>query len=123
MAPPPNIEPNFVNPVKLANTIVAVSATTSVLAVVLLSMRLYSTLRITRSASYDDGASVLALIFSLAYVGLIVGTRDDARHGWDVPISAYTASYFKIILCETIIAAFGLLFSKVNTRVELVDYR
>ncbi len=51
MAPPPGIEPKFVNPVTLADTVIAVSATTSVLAFVLLSMRLYSTLRITRSTS------------------------------------------------------------------------
>ena len=67
--PPPGIEPNFINPVTFAQIIVAVSAATLVLVVVLLSIRLYSTLRITRSASYDDGASVLALIFSLAYIG------------------------------------------------------
>ena len=67
--PPPGVKPDFVNPVTLAHSIVAISATTSVLAVALLLVRLYSTLRITRSASYDDGASVLALVFSLAYVG------------------------------------------------------
>lgn len=95
MAPPPGIEPKFVNPVSLADTVVAISATTSVLAFVLLSMRLYSTLRITRSASYDDGASIIAFVFSLAYVGLVISTRGNARHGWDLPISAYTAGYFK----------------------------
>lgn len=67
--PPPGVKSDFVNPVTLAHSIVAISATTSVLAVALLLVRLYSTLRITRSASYDDGASVLALVFSLAYVG------------------------------------------------------
>lgn len=114
MVPPPGIEPNFVNPITLADTVVAISATTSVLAFVLLSTRLYSTLRITRSASYDDGASVIAFVFSLAYVGLVISTRGNARHGWDLPISAYTAGYFKIILCETIIASFGFLFSKIS---------
>lgn len=114
MAPPPGIEPNFLNSVTQATSIVAVSATTSALAFVLLSLRLYSTLGITRSASYDDGASAIAFIFSLSYAGLVIATRDDARHGWDLPISAYTAGYFKIILCETIIAAIGFLFSKLS---------
>ncbi|CAD6577266.1 MAG: hypothetical protein ASARMPREDX12_008289 [Alectoria sarmentosa] len=77
-------------------------------------MRLYSTLSITRSASYDDGANVLAMIFSLGYVGLIISTKDNARHGWDLHISAYTASYLKIILSETIIAALGFFFSKIS---------
>jgi hypothetical protein len=67
--PPLGVVPNFVNPVSLAHPIVAVSVITSVLAVILVSIRLCSTLRITRSASYDDGACVLALIFTLAYIG------------------------------------------------------
>lgn len=114
MASPPGVKSNFVNPVTLADEIIAVTATTSILALVLLSIRLYSTLRITRSASYDDSASILAMIFSLAYIGLIISTKNYARHGWDLPISAYTAGYFKIILSETIIAALGFLFSKVS---------
>lgn len=114
MAPPSGVEPNFINPVTLADATIAVSATTSVLAVVFLSMRLYSTLGITRSASYDDGASIVAMMFSLAYIGLVISTKENARHGWDLPVSALTASYFKIILSESIIAALGFLFSKVS---------
>ncbi len=110
--PPHGVIPNFVNPVTLADPIVAVSATVSTLAFILLLIRLYSTLRITRSASYDDGMIILAMLCSLGYVGLIVHTKDDARHGWDQPISAYTASYFKIIFSETIVAALGFLFAK-----------
>lgn len=112
--PPFGVDPNFINPLTLADAIVAVSATTSVLAILFLSMRLYSTLVITRSASYDDGASILAMLFSLAFISLILSTKDDARHGWDQPISAYTPSYFKIIFSATIIAALGLLFSKLS---------
>ena len=110
--PPPGIQPNLVNPVTLASSIVAVSATTLVLALVLLSVRLYSTLSITRSASYDDAGIVSAMMFSLAYAGLILHTKDYARHSWDLPISAYTSSYMKIIFSETIIAALGVLFAK-----------
>ncbi|KAL2037841.1 hypothetical protein N7G274_009315 [Stereocaulon virgatum] len=112
--PPLGVVPNFVNPVSLAHPIVAVSVITSVLAVILVFIRLCSTLRITRSASYDDGACVLALVFSLAYIGLVVSTNDHARHGWDIPLSAFTASYLKIILAETIIGAFALVCSKTS---------
>ena len=69
---PPGIKPNFVNRSTLAHPIVAASATTSILAVVLLSVRLYATLRITRSASHDDSITILALVFSLAYVGYVL---------------------------------------------------
>ena len=114
MAPPPGVLPNFIDPVTLADSIVAVCAATSVLAVILLCMRLYSTTKITRSASYDDAASVIALILSLCYAGLIISTRDNTRHGWDFPISAYTSSFAKIVFTEQIFAALSLLFSKAS---------
>lgn len=42
--PPPGIMPNFINPVTLANEIVAVASTVLVLTFILLSVRLFSTL-------------------------------------------------------------------------------
>ena len=114
MAPPPGVIPNFINPVTLANPILAVCITTSVLAVLLLCMRLYSTTRITRSASYDDAAVVIALVLSLCYAGLVISVRDKARHGWDLPLSAYNVSLAKIVFTEQIFAALSLLFSKAS---------
>ena len=113
-APPLGVESDFINPVTLADAVVAVSATTLILAIVLLSLRLYSTLRITRSTSYDDGACIVALVFAVSYVGLIVSTKDNARHAWDLPLSAYTAGFAKIVFSEQIIAALGFLFSKLS---------
>ena len=54
------------------------------------------------------------VLMTSKYRRLVVNTRDNARHQWDLPITAYTASYFKIILVETIIAAIGFLFSKAS---------
>ncbi|KAL8678562.1 MAG: hypothetical protein Q9186_005107 [Xanthomendoza sp. 1 TL-2023] len=119
--PPTGIQSNFLHPVTLRKEIVAVSVVTSVLAVTLLCTRLYTTLRITRSAWYDDIASLFATVFSLAYVALIIHTRDHSRHGWDLPISAFTSSFFKIILAETIISAFSILLSKIS--ILLLLYR
>jgi hypothetical protein len=113
-APPPGVKPNFVNPVTLADATVAVSATTLVLAIILVSLRLYSTLRITRSASYDDGACVVALIFAASFVGLIVSVKDDARHAWDLPLSALTDRWGEIFFCEQIVLALGNLFAKLS---------
>ena len=114
MMPPPGIQPNFVNPTTLSEPIIAVSATTSILAVTLLFARLYSTSRITRSAGYEDYTCVAAMTFSLAYMGLVLYTREYARHTWDMPITGYTSSYFSIILSETVIGAIALLFSKLS---------
>lgn len=119
--PPLGVQPNFLHPLTLGNEIIAVSVVTSVLAVVFLCTRLYSTLRITRSAWYDDITTVLATVFSLAYVALIIHTRDHSRHGWDLPISAFTSTFFKIILAETLVCALSIFLSKLS--ILLLLYR
>ena len=110
--PPRGTTPNFIDPETLRGTLIAVSATTSLLAFVLLSIRLYSTLRITRSTSYDDAASVLAFVITLGLVSLVLEMSSYARHGWDLPLSAYNARFFKILLCEVIMASMSLWLSK-----------
>ena len=114
LSPPPGVVPNFLDPDNLEGPILAVSITACVLAFALLSARLYSTTRLTKSFGLDDGAAVIALAFSVSYAGLIISTRDRARHGWDLPITKYTPSFFKIIFAETVIGAVALLFSKLS---------
>ena len=52
---------------------------------------------------------------------LVIYIRDYARYGWDLPTSAFTATFFKMILADTIIAALGLLFSKAS--ILLLSFR
>ena len=113
VAPPQGMTPNFSHPVTLADSIIAVGTTTAFLAFIFLVMRLYSTLKITRSASYDDSASVFAFVFMLVYLGVLINARSIARHSWDLPVSAFTAAYFKIIFFKVIASAFALWFSKI----------
>ena len=113
-SPPAGTTSNFQDPATLAEVIIASSATTLTIAILLLSARLYSTLRVTRSAGYDDLSCTLALVFSSAYVGLVIHTSGYSRHSWDLPISFFTSSYFKIILSESFLGALGLLFSKLS---------
>lgn len=121
MAPPSGVRPNFVNPVTLENEIVAIGAVSSALAVTLVCMRIYSTLKITRSAWYDDVATVLASVFSLTYVGLVIHTRDRSRHGWDLPVTAITTGFMKTTLAGAIASASGIALSKVS--ILLLLYR
>ena len=114
MAPPPGVVSNFINPVTLAEPILAVCTATSALAVILLCMRLYSTTRITRSASYDDAAVVVALVLSFCYAGVVIDFRDNARHGWDLPLSAYTPGFAKVVFAEQIFSGLSLFFGKVS---------
>ncbi|KAL8716415.1 MAG: hypothetical protein Q9220_000322 [cf. Caloplaca sp. 1 TL-2023] len=113
-SPPTSVQSNFVDPPSLADETISVSLATSVIAILFLIIRLYSTSRITRTLWYDDGASVLATLFSLAYIGLFITLRDNARHGWDIPVVAYTTDYFRKFLISTILSAFALLFSKIS---------
>lgn len=121
MAPPPGVRPNFISPVTLEKEILAIGTVSSALAVTFLCMRLYSTLKITRSAWYDDVATVLATVFSLTSVGLVIHARDCARHGWDLPVSAITAGFNKTTLAAAITSALGIAFSKVS--ILLLLYR
>lgn len=112
--PPQGLTSDFVHPVTLSTEIITASVVSLALALILLCIRLYATLRITRSASYDDSASVCAWIFSLAHAGLIIASRSHSRHSWDIPLSFITPSYLKIVLSETIILAVGFLFAKIS---------
>lgn len=112
--PPQGVTSNFVHPVTLSNEVITVSIVSLTLALILLCTRLYATLRITRSASYDDTASVCAWIFSLVYASLIIASRKHSRHTWDTPLSFVIRSYLKIVLAETIFLAVGFLFAKIS---------
>ena len=112
--PPPGVTPNFINPPSLENAIIAVTATTLTLTLSLLAIRLYTTLRITHSASYDDCAIVLALISAIPYLAIVLDTRKTAVHGWDFPITGYTSEYFKKLLASVIFTALGFFFSKLS---------
>lgn len=110
--PPKGVQSNLTDPTTLSTPIILVSAIASALAITLLSIRLYSNIWITRTAWYDDIAIVLGAILSLAYSSIVINKSGLARHGWDLPVSAYTAEYFKFVLAESILAALGLLVSK-----------
>ena len=50
----------------------------------------------------------------------IFSIRYYASHGWDQPISALSASFFRIIAAEVIVRALAFLFSKVSVLVLLL---
>lgn len=54
LAPPPGVVPNFVNPVSLTVPLIVASVISLVLAVIFVSVRLYSSLRLTHSPGVDD---------------------------------------------------------------------
>ncbi|KAL9586244.1 MAG: hypothetical protein Q9212_001020 [Teloschistes hypoglaucus] len=114
-APPKGVQPDFTSPTTSETPIIAVSAITSALVITLLSIRLYSTIRITRTAWYDDIAIVVGTILSLAYSSMVIIKSGFARHGWDLPLSAYTADFSKTLLAEGILTALSIAVSKLCT--------
>ena len=112
MQPPPGVQPNFVNPITMAQPVIAISVATSILAITLLSARLYSSRRITRSAGYDDCACIAAMALSLNFMGLVSTKRKYGRHPWDIPVADFAFKLFEILLWESIIGAVALLFAK-----------
>ena len=113
-SPPPGVTSNFNNPHSLEHTVIAVSAITSVIAAIQLSARVYGTCRITRSAGLDDCTTIVAFFFSMAYTGLVLSTRQYAKHSWDISLANLTTNYFKINLAESMMGALALLLSKLS---------
>lgn len=112
--PPPGHISNFNDPQTLAQAIIGISATTSVLTFSQLLARLYGTFYVTHSSGPDDYACILAFIFSMTYNGIIINNRHHARHTWDLPLGYFTPGLFKIFYASVIVEAMGLLLSKLS---------
>ena len=102
------------SPEALVSAILIIDPILLVLAFLHLSLRLYATLRITGSAGFDDYTCIVAFIFLVLYTGLVVGTRQYARHEWDLGPATNTARFPKIALTETIFGSLALFFSKLS---------
>ncbi|MCJ1384816.1 hypothetical protein MMC17_007934 [Xylographa soralifera] len=114
LTPPPGTTSNFINPTSLATTTIVCSAIFLALATAFVLVRLYANLRITNSIGWDDGAATLALLGSVSYCGIILSTLYYTRHEWDIPITAFTASYLQKIYVDTIVGGFTLFFAKLS---------
>ena len=114
--PPLEYMSHFNNHEYLASTIISITTITSGLAFLMLTARLYSTFRITRSSGLDDYTCILAFLFSMANTGLVIHSRHYARHIWDIPLDDFNIStnYVKIVLTEIIVGALGWFFSKLS---------
>ena len=118
--PPPGYTSNLNSPQTLAQTIIGISAITSVLTFSQLLARLVGTFYITHSSGLDDYACILAFLFSMTYTGLTIHYRHYARHAWDVPLGDFTAGFFQMLYASIILEAMGLLLSKLSVLLLLL---
>ena len=107
-------KPNYINPFTMSTTIIIVTVTSSAVAFCFLCTKLYAALKITRSVKLDDCITIVAFLFTLANVGLLLNTRKDARHAWDLPNAEFPKFLVKMIFTGTMLGALGLSFAKLS---------
>lgn len=107
-------DPNYINPVTMSTTIIAVGATSSALAFFFLCTKLYAALRIFHSVKLDHYTTLVAFLFTLANVSLLLNTRKDARHTWDLSNTEFAVFHVKVIFAGTMVGALGLSFAKLS---------
>ncbi|RYP18843.1 hypothetical protein DL765_003723 [Monosporascus sp. GIB2] len=96
MRPPPlGRRSDFINPEDRSYQLIILIAVLSTLVVLLVSLRIYARLKVTRSFGADDWLCIIATILTLSYSGIILhllfrpGGGILGIHLWDVPISRY----------------------------------
>ncbi|KAI2464613.1 hypothetical protein F4781DRAFT_439417 [Annulohypoxylon bovei var. microspora] len=106
--PPPGRESNFTNPESRCYELIIPIAVFTALNVILVLLRIYSRLRITRSFGADDWLCIAATILTLSYSALILkllwrpGAGILGIHFWDVPLSHYVG-YQKGSLADSVL--------------------
>ncbi|CAJ2506591.1 Uu.00g077770.m01.CDS01 [Anthostomella pinea] len=111
-SPPAGQTSNFLNPPSQQTIMIAVSTTMSFLTVVFVSLRLYTSLRITRLPGIEDWLCVLAVVFSFGYIGIILSLSYVSRHMWDVPEIWFTENYWKIRFAGNTLQALAYFTSR-----------
>ncbi|KAI0885804.1 uncharacterized protein GGS22DRAFT_162053 [Annulohypoxylon maeteangense] len=107
-APPPGRESNFTNPESRCYELIILIAVFTALIVILVSLRIYARLKITRSFGADDWLCIVATILTLSYSALILkllwipGGGILGIHFWDVPLSHYVG-YQKGSLADSVL--------------------
>ncbi|KAL4955941.1 hypothetical protein BDW69DRAFT_182117 [Aspergillus filifer] len=90
--PPLGVEPNFVNPPTLAPTVITMEVVFVFLMLCAVAVRVYTRTRIQKSWGWDDLMCMLAVIGSLASMGIILRWIDAlywGRHMWDIPVAIW----------------------------------
>ncbi|KAK4203385.1 hypothetical protein QBC40DRAFT_274690 [Triangularia verruculosa] len=95
-APPPGVKPNFIDPPSQQVAMITMVTIMSFFTLIFLSLRLYTSLRITRLSGMEDWLCLLATVFIFTYSGTVLSLSHLSRHMWDVPVIVFTENYWKI---------------------------
>ncbi|KAF2964970.1 hypothetical protein GQX73_g8604 [Xylaria multiplex] len=111
-SPPPGEATNFVNPPSRQAVMIAISTVAIVWTTSFVSIRIYSTLRLTRSLGAEDWLCLIATIFSFGYIGIILSLSYVSRHIWDVPVIWFTENYWKYRFAGNTLQALAYFISR-----------
>ncbi|KAI0099088.1 hypothetical protein GGR51DRAFT_576464 [Nemania sp. FL0031] len=116
--PPPGRMSNLTHPESRSYQLYILIAVLTALVVVIISLRLYTRLRITRSFGMDDWFCIAATILTLSYSALILkllwrpGGGILGIHLWDAPLT-HLVEYFKGALAESILVRLANITIKI----------
>ena len=116
MVPPAGMRSNFVNPPTLQAPVIAISTICLVFMLPIFLLRLYHRAWATRSFWWDDGASILAVIGSIGYIGCVVTSFTvTGKHMWDVRVGDMTPEILrKEIIGYEMTAGPAIFFAKLS---------
>jgi hypothetical protein len=108
--------PNYIDPPTRGHGVLIVNVVCLSLAFVVVSLRLYTRIRITYSAGVDDFLIVIGLIFSIA-MAVVTSIATEKwgmnRHIWDIEILSL-ATVQKYNLCFQIMFSMASCFTKIS---------
>ena len=112
-------KPNYIDPVTRGNALPVLCIVFPSIGLVIVSVRTYSRLFITKAPGLDDLLMIAALAFAVALCVLISVEVDKYkinRHIWDIPLSLYSGNRL-LVWCAQIcyVASSGLVKVSVPT--------
>ncbi|KAI0509175.1 hypothetical protein F5B22DRAFT_658582 [Xylaria bambusicola] len=110
--PPAGVIPNFTNPPSQQVPMIVVSTVVLALTIVFVTIRIYTGVRILHRLGTEEVLTLVATIFSIAYVGIVLSLSHKSRHLWDVPLIWFTEDYWKIRYAGNTIQAFAYFTSR-----------
>ncbi|KAK5095992.1 hypothetical protein LTS08_007874 [Lithohypha guttulata] len=115
-------QPNYIDPETRGPALFVVSILLIILGAIIISIRTYTRLRITRAFGLDDGLAILAYLLTVALTILVViGNKVyySGRHVWDVPPNTWIPHRRSVWWCELV-----YIFASSSIRISvLLFYR
>lgn len=118
--PPPGVIPNFHNPESRAPIPIAVCATMICLTVPCIAIRLFTRLKISKSAGWDDWVALVGAMFTVGFSGYSIALfklPGNGPHIWNVPASVYldpSSRYFLRMLFTQILYTISAAIIKLS---------